>query len=111
MLKTHGVKKGDRVAIYMSMCPLAVAAIAHWSCAQVGSLSVCMLGQQIILPPPPSSPPLPHLFAVSVVFTGFSADALRGRIEDCRAETVLTIDQGVRGGKTLELKRTVDEAA
>ena len=83
--------------------------------AQVGSLSVCTLGQGIILHPSSSppllpSPPLPHLFAVSVVFTGFSAAALRERIEDCRAETVLTVDQGVRGGKTLELKRTVDEA-
>ena len=64
----------------------------------------------LLLPLPLPSPRLPHLFAVSVVFTGFSADALRGRIEDCRAETVLTVDQGVRGGKTLELKRTVDEA-
>ena len=45
-----------------------------------------------------------------MVFTVFSADALRGRIEDCRAETVLTVDQWVREGKTLELKSTVDEA-
>ena len=45
-----------------------------------------------------------------MVFTGFSADALRGGKEDCRAETVLTVDQWVREGKTLELNRTVDEA-
>ena len=57
-----------------------------------------MLGQGIILHPSPS-PPLPHLFAVSVLFTGFSADSLRGRNEDCRAETVLkrTVDEAVEG--------------
>ena len=75
----------------------------------MGPLSVCTLGQGINLLLLPS-PPLPHLFAVSVVFTVFSADALRGRIEDCRAETVLTVDQWVREGKTLELKSTVKEA-
>ena len=61
-----------------SRCGSHVGVRSHRSCAQVGPLSVCTLGQGIILPPHPSSPPLPHLFAVSVVFTVFSADAMRG---------------------------------
>jgi acetyl-CoA synthetase len=82
-LKSYGVKKGDRVAIYMPMSPLAVTAML--ACARIGAVH-------------------------SVVFTGFSAEALRERIIDCQCEIVVTADQGARGGKTLELKKIVNEA-
>ncbi len=78
-----GVRKGDRVAIYMPMIPETV--IAMLACARIGA---------------------PH----TVVFGGFSADALRGRIEDCDAHVVITADGGYRRGAPSALKPNVDEA-
>uniref|UniRef100_A0A667ZNM7 Acetyl-coenzyme A synthetase n=1 Tax=Myripristis murdjan TaxID=586833 RepID=A0A667ZNM7_9TELE len=82
-LKSHGVCKGDRVAIYMPVCPLAVAAML--ACARIGAVH-------------------------TVVFAGFSSEALAGRIQDAECKVVLTCNQAVRGGRLLDLKRTVDEA-
>ncbi|XP_022094939.1 acetyl-coenzyme A synthetase 2-like, mitochondrial isoform X2 [Acanthaster planci] len=82
-LKTQGVKKGDRVAIYMPVSPLAVASMM--ACARIGAIH-------------------------SVVFAGFSAEALASRIRDGDAQTIITADQAVRGGKVIELKKTVDSA-
>ena len=78
-----GIKAGDRVAIYMPMIP--EAAVAMLACARIGA---------------------PH----SVVFAGFSAEALRSRIEDAEAVAVITADGGYRRGKPLALKPAVDEA-
>jgi len=78
-----GVKKGDRVTIYMPMIP--EAAYAMLACARVGAIH-------------------------SVVFGGFSPEALAGRIVDCQSDIVITADQGVRGGKTIDLKANVDAA-
>jgi len=83
VLKARGVRKGDRVIIYMSMSVEGVAAMQ--ACARIGA---------------------PH----SVVFGGFSAQALRDRIEDTGAVMVITADQQLRGGKALPLKAIVDEA-
>ncbi|MCB2081096.1 MAG: AMP-binding protein, partial [Rickettsiales bacterium] len=83
VLKAQGVKKGDVVTIYMPMIP--EAAYAMLACARIGA---------------------PH----SVVFGGFSPEALRGRIEDCDSRYVITADEGVRGGKHIPLKANVDEA-
>lgn len=83
VLKDHGVQKGDRVIIYMGMIPQA--AIAMLACARVGAVH-------------------------SVVFGGFSANALRDRIEDCEAKVILTQDSAYRGGRKIPLKDTVDEA-
>jgi len=82
-LKELGVKKGDRVTIYMSMIP--EAAYAMLACSRIGAVH-------------------------SVVFGGFSPEALRGRIEDCQSSFVITADQGVRGGKAIPLKLNVDQA-
>ncbi|EQC44591.1 acetate--CoA ligase [Bacteriovorax sp. BSW11_IV] len=83
MLKAQGVKKGDRVCLYMSMVPeLLISVLA---CARVGAVH-------------------------SVVFGGFSAEALAGRIEDCGAKLVITNDAGFRGNKTVKLKKICDEA-
>ncbi len=82
-LKTCGIRKGDRVAIYMPMIP--EAAVAMLACARIGAIH-------------------------TVVFAGFSAEALRDRINDAQAEIVITADQGVRGGRIIPLKHTVDEA-
>ncbi|KAF9405005.1 acetyl-CoA synthetase, partial [Podila epigama] len=82
-LRAHGIRKGDTVAIYMPMIPEAVVALL--ACARIGALH-------------------------SVVFAGFSAEALRDRILDGASRLVLTADQGKRGGKTIETKRIVDEA-
>ncbi|KAG9344500.1 hypothetical protein JZ751_011170 [Albula glossodonta] len=82
-LKRHGVQKGDRVAIYMSVSPLAVAAML--ACARIGAVH-------------------------TVVFAGFSAEALAGRIQDAQCKAVITCNQGVRGGRVIDLKATVDTA-
>ncbi|XP_041280041.1 acetyl-coenzyme A synthetase 2-like, mitochondrial isoform X2 [Onychostruthus taczanowskii] len=82
-LKKYGIQKGDRVAIYMSVSPLSVAAML--ACARIGAVH-------------------------TVVFAGFSAESLAGRIMDSGCKAVITYNQGVRGGRTIELKATVDEA-
>lgn len=83
VLKKHGVKRGDRVTIYLPMIPeLAVAMLA---CARIGAIH-------------------------SVVFGGFSADALRDRILDCDSGVIVTADGGLRGGKIVALKAAVDQA-
>jgi len=83
ILKNLGVAKGDRVTIYMPMIP--EAAIAMLACARIGAIH-------------------------SVVFGGFSPDALAGRIIDCDSNTVITADEGLRGSKTIPLKDNVDAA-
>ena len=83
-LKALGAKKGDRITIYMPMIP--EAAVAMLACARIGAVH-------------------------SVVFGGFSPDALAGRIHDCESNIVITADEGVRGGKAIPLKANVDEAA
>ena len=83
VLKNRGVKKGDRVCIYMPMIP--EAAYAMLACARIGAVH-------------------------SVVFGGFSPDALRDRILDADCRTVITADEGVRGGKYIPLKNNVDKA-
>ena len=83
VLKRHGVKKGDRVCIYMPMVP--EAAYAMLACARIGAVH-------------------------SVVFGGFSPDALRDRILDADCRAVITADEGVRGGKYIPLKANVDKA-
>ncbi|KAL6080039.1 acetyl-coenzyme A synthetase 2 [Balamuthia mandrillaris] len=83
VLKSVGVKKGDVVAIYMPMVPEAI--VAMLACARIGA---------------------PH----SVVFAGFSAEALRQRILDAKSTVLITADQGKRGGRIIPLKETVDEA-
>lgn len=82
-LKQRGVKKGDRVTIYMPMVPEAVYAML--ACARIGAVH-------------------------SVVFGGFSPDSLRDRILDCESDVVLTADEGIRGGKHIPLKANTDEA-
>ncbi|MEE2886417.1 MAG: AMP-binding protein, partial [Planctomycetota bacterium] len=83
VLKQHGVGKGDRVCFYMPMIPeLAYGMLA---CARIGAVH-------------------------SVVFAGFSAEALRERIVDADCRIVLTANEGLRGGKTIPLKATVDQA-
>ncbi len=84
VLKANGATKGDRVTIYMPMIP--EAAFAVLACARIGAVH-------------------------SVVFGGFSADALAGRIQDCDSRIVVTADEGRRGGKRIALKACVDEAA
>jgi acetyl-CoA synthetase len=82
-LKALGVKKGDRICIYLPMIPeIAVAMLA---CTRIGAIH-------------------------SVVFGGFSAEALKTRINDCEAKIVITADEGIRGGKKVPLKNNVDEA-
>ncbi|MGC6512283.1 MAG: acetate--CoA ligase [Parvibaculales bacterium] len=83
VLKAQGVKKGDRVTIYMPM--ILEAAYAMLACARIGAVH-------------------------SVVFGGFSPEALAGRILDCESHFVITADEGVRGGKTIPLKANVDAA-
>ncbi|MAA71489.1 MAG: acetate--CoA ligase [Bermanella sp.] len=83
VLKEMGVQKGDVVTLYMPM--IVEASLAMLACARIGAIH-------------------------SVVFGGFSADALAGRIEDCGSQWVITADEGVRGGKTVPLKASVDEA-
>jgi acetyl-CoA synthetase len=82
-IKSLGVKKGDRVTIYMPMVP--EAAYAMLACARIGAIH-------------------------SVVFGGFSADSIRGRVEDCASDFIITANMGRRGGKTISLKANVDKA-
>ena len=82
-LKKLGIKKGDRVTIYLTMIPeLAVLMLA---CARIGAIH-------------------------SIIFGGFSAESISGRVNDCESEYIITADEGVRGGKTIGLKATTDEA-
>lgn len=83
VMKAGGVKKGDRVTIYMPMIP--EAAYAMLACTRIGAIH-------------------------SIVFGGFSPDALAGRIIDCESKYIVTADEGVRGGKTIPLKKNTDEA-
>ena len=83
-LKKLGAKKGDRITIYMPMIP--ETAVAMLACARIGAVH-------------------------SVVFGGFSPDALAGRIHDCESNIVVTADEGLRGGKGTPLKANVDTAA
>ena len=83
VLKKHGIKKGDRVTIYMPMVP--ETCIALLACARIGAIH-------------------------SVVFGGFSAPSVAERISDCESNIVITSDFGVRGGKCIPLKSKIDEA-
>ncbi len=83
VLLHHGVKKGDRVCLYMTMMPELVYTML--ACARIGAVH-------------------------SVVFGGFSAEALRDRIVDARCKVVVTANEGLRGGKRVPLKKTVDRA-
>ena len=83
VLKKLGAKKGDRIIIYMPMIP--EAAYAMLACTRIGAIH-------------------------SVVFGGFSPEALAGRIEDCNSNLIITADEGIRGGKTIPLKQNTDEA-
>jgi len=83
LLKSKGVGKGDRVTIYLPMVP--EAAVAMLACARIGAIH-------------------------SIVFAGFSPEALAGRIQDCDSRIVLTADEGLRGGKKVPLKANVDAA-
>tara|TARA_B100001057_G_scaffold394345_1_gene403496 strand:- start:694 stop:2778 length:2085 start_codon:yes stop_codon:yes gene_type:complete len=82
-LKKLGIKKGDRVTIYLTMIPeLAILMLA---CVRIGAVH-------------------------SIIFGGFSAESISGRVNDCESEYIITADEGVRGGKTIPLKTTTDEA-
>ncbi|MAV98904.1 MAG: acetate--CoA ligase [Rhodobiaceae bacterium] len=83
VLRNLGAKKGDRVTIYMPMIPEATFAML--ACARIGAIH-------------------------SVVFGGFSPEALAGRIDDCKSEIIITADEGLRGGKIIPLKENVDNA-
>ncbi|ESW86720.1 MULTISPECIES: acetate--CoA ligase [unclassified Mesorhizobium] len=83
VMKKHGVRKGDRVTIYMPMIP--EAAYAMLACTRIGAIH-------------------------SIVFGGFSPDALAGRIDDCKSTFVITADEGLRGGKPIPLKENTDRA-
>jgi acetyl-CoA synthetase len=83
VLKARGVKKGDRVTIYMPMIP--EAAISILACARIGAIH-------------------------SVIFGGFSPDSIAGRVEDCKSTVIVTADEGLRGGRKIPLKENVDAA-
>ncbi|NUT01039.1 MAG: acetate--CoA ligase [Sphingomonas sp.] len=83
LLKKRGIRRGDRVMIYMPMIPEAAAAML--ACARIGAIH-------------------------SVIFGGFSPESVAGRIADCDACAIITADEGVRGGKVIPLKRNVDAA-
>ena len=82
-MKAQGVKKGDRVTLYMPMVP--EAAYAMLACTRIGAVH-------------------------SIVFGGFSPDALAGRLVNCQSEFIITADEGLRGGKTIPLKANTDAA-
>ena len=83
VLKNIGVKKGDRVTIYLTMIPeLAYVMLA---CSRIGAVH-------------------------SIIFGGFSAESISGRIKDCGSEFIVTADEGIRGGKKIPLKETTDKA-
>lgn len=83
VLKSNGIRKGDRVTLYLPMIP--EAAVAMLACCRIGAIH-------------------------SIVFGGFSPDALAGRIQDCDSRMVITADEGLRGGRVTPLKANVDEA-
>ena len=83
VLKAQGVKKGDRVTIYMPM--VIDTAVAMLACTRIGAIH-------------------------SVIFGGFSPESIAGRVNDCDSKIILTADEGRRGGKLIPLKRNVDEA-
>ncbi|MGL4323350.1 MAG: acetate--CoA ligase [Beijerinckiaceae bacterium] len=83
VLKANGVQKGDRVTLYLPMIP--EAAYAMLACARIGAVH-------------------------SIVFGGFSPDSLASRIEDCDSKVVITADEGLRGGRSVPLKKNVDAA-
>ena len=83
ILKKLGAKKADRVTIYMPMIPEAIFAML--ACTRIGAIH-------------------------SVVFGGFSPEALAGRIHDCKSKIIITADEGIRGGKIIPLKANVDDA-
>ncbi|MFZ5691412.1 MAG: acetate--CoA ligase [Pseudomonadota bacterium] len=83
VLKAQGVKKGDRVTIYLPM--IVEAAYAMLACARIGAIH-------------------------SVVFGGFSPDSIAGRIEDCKSTVIVTADEGLRGGRKIPLKDNIDAA-
>ncbi|MFZ1873971.1 MAG: acetate--CoA ligase [Chania sp.] len=83
VLKKLGVKKGDVVAIYMPMVP--EAAVAMLACARIGAIH-------------------------TVIFGGFSPEAVAGRVIDCNAKLVITADEGLRAGRSVPLKKNVDDA-
>jgi acetyl-CoA synthetase len=83
VLRDMGVVKGDRVVIYMPM--VVEAAYAMLACARIGAVH-------------------------TVIFGGFSAESIKGRMEDCKSKFVITADEGVRGGKIIPLKANIDEA-
>ncbi len=83
LLRAEGVRRGDRVTLYLPMVP--EAAVAMLACARIGAVH-------------------------SIVFAGFSPEALGSRIEDCDSDVVITADEGLRGGKRVPLKANVDAA-
>jgi acetyl-CoA synthetase len=83
VLKANGVRKGDRVTIYLPM--VIEAAVAMLACTRIGAVH-------------------------SVIFGGFSPDSIAGRVGDCGSKLIITADEGRRGGKVIALKRNVDEA-
>jgi acetyl-CoA synthetase len=83
VLKAKGVKKGDRVTIYLPM--IVEAAYAILACARIGAIH-------------------------SVIFGGFSPDSIAGRVDDCKSDIIVTADEGIRGGRKIPLKGNVDAA-
>ncbi|KKM70169.1 hypothetical protein LCGC14_1443420 [marine sediment metagenome] len=82
-LRARGIEKGDRVIIYMPMIPEAI--VAMLACARIGAIH-------------------------SIIFGGFSAESIAGRLDDCESEYLITADEGMRGGRVIPLKTIADEA-